>query len=112
MSRNLVILVGNLGRDPELSYMPNGQAMCKFSMATTERFKGRDGNLKEETTWHNIIIFGKSAEYCGKLRKGQSCFVEGRIQNREYEKNGEKRRVTEILAQRVEFFGGRDATES
>ena len=111
MSVNKVILVGHLGRDPELRAIPSGQNVCNFSLATTERFTGRDGQSREQTEWHNIVVWGRPAEACGRyLRKGSQAF-EGRITNREYEaRDGSgKRQRTEIVAQRVQFLGGRPA---
>jgi len=113
MSVNKVILVGHLGRDPEVRAIPSGQSVCNFSLATTERFTGRDGQSREQTEWHNIVAWGKQAELCGQyLKKGRQVFVEGRITSREYEaRDGSgKRQRTEIVAQRVQFLGGRPAT--
>jgi single-strand DNA-binding protein len=110
MSVNKVILVGNRGREPELRATPSGQSVCNFSLATTERFTGRDGQAREQTEWHNIVVWGKPAEACGRyLKKGSQAFVEGRITNREYEaRDGSgKRYRTEVVAQRVQFLGGR-----
>jgi single-strand DNA-binding protein len=112
MSVNKVILVGNLGREPELRATQSGQSVCNFSLATTERFTSRDGQAREQTEWHNIVVWGKPAEACGRyLKKGSQAFVEGRITNREYEaRDGSgKRYRTEIVAQRVQFLGGRPA---
>jgi single-strand DNA-binding protein len=110
MSVNKVILVGNLGRDPEVRYMPSGQTLAKFPLATSESFNGRDGTRQERTEWHNIVVWGKQAELCGQyLKKGSQAYVEGRISNQTYEaKDGSgKRYRTEIVAQHVQFFGGR-----
>ncbi|HEY6394591.1 MAG TPA: single-stranded DNA-binding protein [Candidatus Binataceae bacterium] len=112
MSVNKAILVGNLGRDPEVRYLPSGQAVANFSIATSESFTDRNGAKQERTDWHNIVVYGKPAEACGKfLKKGRQVYVEGRISNRSYEaKDGSgKRYVTEIVAQRVQFLGGRGA---
>src|SRR5215831_5177422 len=112
MSVNKVILVGNLGRDPELRAIPSGQNVCNFSLATTERFTGHDGQSREQTEWHNIVVWGRPAEASGRyLKKGSQVFVEGRITNREYEaRDGSgKRHRTEVVAQRVQFLGGRPA---
>jgi len=113
MSVNKVILVGHLGRDPELRATQSGQSVCNFSLATTERFTGRDGQSREQTERHNIVVWGKPAEACGRyLKKGSQSYIEGRITNREYEaRDGSgKRYRTEIVAQRVQFLGGRAAT--
>ena len=112
MSVNKVILVGNLGREPELRALPSGQNVCNFSLATTERFTSREGQSREQTEWHNIVVWGKPAEACGRyLKKGSQAYIEGRITNREYEaRDGSgKRQRTEIVAQRVQFLGGRPA---
>ena len=107
-SVNKVILIGNLGRDPELRYTQGGQAVTNFSLATTEKFSSRDGTPQERTEWHRIVVWGKPAESCAKyLSKGRSVYVEGRLQTREWEdREGNKRSTTEINAQRVEFLGG------
>jgi single-strand DNA-binding protein len=110
MSVNKVILVGNLGRDPEIRYLPSGQTVASFSVATTERFKGRDGQMKDQTEWHNVVVYGKQAETCGQyLKKGRQVYIEGRLTTRQWEaKDGSgKRSRTEIVAQRVQFLGGR-----
>jgi single-strand DNA-binding protein len=112
MSVNKVILVGNLGRDSELRATSSGQSVCSFSLATTERFTGRNAQSREQTDWHNITVWGKPAEACGRyLKKGSQVYVEGRITNREYEaRDGSgKRHRTEIVAQRVQFLSGRPA---
>ena len=109
-SVNRVILVGNLGRDPEIRYLPSGSAVCDFSIATSEKFKGRDGQMQERTEWHRIAVFGKMAEACGKyLEKGRPVYVEGSIRSEEYEaKDGSgKKRSYKIVAQSVQFLGGR-----
>ena len=107
---NKAILVGNLGRDPELRYTANGQPVCTFSVATTENWTGRDGQREERTEWHRVVVWGKAGENCAQyLAKGRSVYVEGRIQTREWEdREGNKRWTTEIVAQRVQFLGGRD----
>jgi single-strand DNA-binding protein len=107
-SVNKVILIGNLGRDPELRYTKTGQAVANFTLATTDRFKGRDGDQQERTEWHRIVTWGKTAENCAQyLAKGRSVYVEGSLQTREWEdKEGNKRQTTEINALRVQFLGG------
>jgi single-strand DNA-binding protein len=107
-SVNKVILVGNLGRDPELRYTQSGQAVANFTLATTERFSTRDGDRQERTEWHRIVAWGRTAELCAQyLSKGRSVYIEGRLQTREWEdKEGQKRRTTEITAQTVQFLGG------
>jgi len=108
-SVNKVILVGNLGRDPELRYTPGGQAVANFSLATTERFSNKAGERQERTEWHRIVAWGRTGEICAQyLAKGRSVYVEGRIQSREWEdKEGQKRTTTEIVANTVQFLGGR-----
>jgi single-strand DNA-binding protein len=107
-SVNKVILIGNLGRDPELRYTQGGQAVTNFTMATSERFTDRNGDQQERTEWHRIVVWGKTAENCAQyLAKGRSVYVEGRLQTRDWEdKDGNKRQTTEISAQRVQFLGG------
>ena len=110
MAVNKVILLGNLGRDPEVRYLPSGQPVANFSVATSERFKGRDGTNKESTEWHNIVVYGKQAELCSQyLKKGRQVYIEGRLTTRQWEsKDGTgKRSRTEVVAQRVQFLGGR-----
>jgi single-strand DNA-binding protein len=108
-SINKVILIGNLGRDPELRYTQSGQAVANFSLATTDRFSNREGERQERTEWHRVTVWGKTAENCAQyLNKGRSVYVEGRLQTREWEdKEGQKRRTTEVIAQTVQFLGGR-----
>ncbi len=107
-SINKVILIGNLGRDPELRYTQSGQAVCNFSLATTEKYKDKSGQLQESTEWHRIVAWGKTGELCSQyLAKGRSVYIEGRLQTREWEnKEGQKQRTTEINANTVQFLGG------
>jgi single-strand DNA-binding protein len=107
-SVNKVILVGNLGRDPEIRYTPSGQAVANFTLATSENFTNREGKREERTEWHRIVVWGKTAELCTQyLAKGRSVYIEGRLQTREWEdKEGQKRRTTEVVAQSVQFLGG------
>jgi single-strand DNA-binding protein len=110
MSVNKVILVGNLGRDPEVRATPSGQSVCSFSIATTERFTDRAGQQREQTEWHNVVAWGRQADTCGQyLKKGRQVYVEGKLTTRQYEaKDGTgKRYRTEVVAQRVQFLGGR-----
>jgi single-strand DNA-binding protein len=110
MAVNKAILVGNLGRDPEVRYLPSGQAKATFTVATSDSYTDRNGAKQERTDWHNIVVWGKQAETCGQyLKKGRQVYIEGRISNRSYEaKDGSgKRYITEIVAQRVQFLGGR-----
>lgn len=104
---NRVFLVGNLTRDPELNYTPQGTAVGKFSIAVNRQYKGSDGELKKQTDFFNIVAWGKTGETCKKfLTKGRSVLVEGRLQNRSYEtQDKQKRTVTEIIADNVQFLG-------
>ncbi len=113
-SVNKVILVGNLGRDPELRYIPSGQAVANFTLATNERWRDKEGNNQERTEWHRIVVWGKSAENCAQyLQKGRSVYIEGKLQTQEWEdKEGNKRKTTEVVAQTVQFLGGRGGAES
>ncbi len=106
---NKVILVGNLGRDPELRYTKNGQAVANFSLATTESWNSREGGREERTEWHRIVTWAKTAELCAQyLSKGRTVYVEGQLRTREWEdREGNKRQTTEIHAQTVQFIGGR-----
>ena len=104
-SYNRVILVGNLTRDPELKYTPQGAAVCNFALAVNRQYKGSDGEMKKEVSFFNIVVWGKVGENCGKfLKKGSSALVEGRLATRSWEKDGQKRTVTEIVAENVQFL--------
>lgn len=109
MSVNKAILIGNLGRDPELRYTPGGKAVVTFSLATSERWTGQDGQKNETTTWHNIVAWGKQAEVINEyLSKGRQVYIEGRIVNRSYDdKEGNKRYVSEVVVQNFQFLGTR-----
>jgi single-strand DNA-binding protein len=104
---NKVILVGNLGADPELRYTPSGAAVCELRLATNETWTGKDGQRQERTEWHRIVVWGKRAEPVAKyLDKGRQVYVEGRIRTRSWEdKDGVKRYTTEIIANDVQFLG-------
>ena len=110
-SVNKVILVGNLGRDPEMRFMPNGEAVCNFSIATTDNWKDKAGVKQERTEWHNIVMYRKLAEIAGEyLKKGASVYVEGRLQTRKWQtKEGQDRYTTEIIADSMQMLGGRNA---
>ena len=110
-SVNKVILVGNLGRDPEVRYMPNGEAVCNFSIATTDSWKDKSGQRQERTEWHNIVMYRKLAEIAGEyLKKGRPVYVEGRLQTRKWQtKEGQDRYTTEIIADQMQMLGGRDS---
>jgi single-strand DNA-binding protein len=105
---NKVILVGNLGQDPDVRYTAGGQAVCELSVATNESWKGKDGQRQEKVEWHRVVVWGKDAENAAKyLTKGRQLYVEGRIQTRSYEdKEGQKRWITEIIAQRIVYLAG------
>lgn len=109
-SLNKVILIGNLGRDPEVRYMPNGEAVCNFSIATTDSWKDKQGQKQERTEWHNIVMYRRLAEIAGEyIRKGSSVYLEGRIQTRKWQdKNtGQDRYTTEIIADQMQMLGSR-----
>ena len=108
MSVNKVILLGRLGQDPELRYTPNQTPVCTLNLATNERRKTADGEWKDETEWHRVITFGKTAENCNQyLQKGRQAYIEGRIKtNKWQDKEGKDRFTTEIVAATVQFIGG------
>ena len=111
-SLNKVLLIGNLGKDPELSYTASGIAVAKFSIATNERWKDTDGNVQERTEWHNIIAWRKLAEICGQyLKKGSKVYLEGKLQTRSWDdKNtGAKRYATEVIADDLIMLDGKGA---
>jgi single-strand DNA-binding protein len=104
MYLNKAIVYGNLTRDPELRATPNGMQVCSMSLATNRIYNDRDGNRQESTDYHNVVVFGKTAENCAKyLTKGNGVFVEGRMQTRSWEQDGQKKYRTEIIADRVQF---------
>ena len=110
-SINKVILIGNLGRDPEVRRTQSGTSVASFSIATTEKFSDRSGNRQERTEWHNIVVWDKMAELAGKyLKKGSSVYLEGKLQTSSWEdKNGGgKKYKTEIIANQMQFLGGRN----
>ncbi|MDT8419360.1 MAG: single-stranded DNA-binding protein [Desulfuromonadales bacterium] len=106
---NKVILLGNLGKDPEMRYTPSGAAVCTFSLATSEKFKDKSGQQQERTEWHNIVVWRQLAEICGKyLEKGKTVYLEGRIQTRSYDdRDGAKKYITEIVADQMRMVGGK-----
>jgi single-strand DNA-binding protein len=109
-SVNKVIIVGNLGRDPETRYMPNGDAVCNIAVATTETWKDKhSGDKKETTEWHRITFYRKLAEIAGQyLKKGSSCYVEGKLQTRKWtDKDGVERYTTEIIGDTMQMLGGK-----
>ena len=106
---NKVILLGNLGKDPELSYLPSEQSVAKFSLATSRKYKDKTGELKDETEWHNIVAWGKLGEIAAQyLKKGRQSYIEGRISSRKWEdREGKQRTTVEIVADEVVLLGGR-----
>lgn len=110
---NKVILIGNLGKDPELRYLPNGDPVAKFSLATGSRWKDKNGQFQDRTDWHNIVVFRRQAEICNEyLKKGSPVYVEGRIQTRSYDdRDGNKKWITEIIAQSIRLLGRKGEPE-
>ncbi len=107
---NKVLLIGNLGRDPEVRTTPSGQSVASFTLATSRRWKDRDGNRQEQTEWHNIVVWGKQAETASQyLTKGKQIYVEGRIQTRSWDDktSGEKKYRTEIVCDNFQMLGSR-----
>ena len=110
-SVNKVILMGNLGRDPEVRYSPDGGAIANVSIATTSRYKDKtSGDMKEDTEWHRVVFFGRLAEIAGEyLKKGRPVYVEGRLRTRKWQdQQGQERQTTEIVADHMQLLGGRD----
>ena len=108
-SVNKVILIGNLGKDPEVRYLPSGDAVTNISVATTDTWKDKSGEKQEHTEWHRIAFFGKTAEIAGEyLKKGSPVYVEGRIRTRKWQdKEGQERYSTEIVGDRMQLLGAR-----
>ncbi len=103
---NKVMLIGHLGKDPELKYTPGGAAVATVSLATTESYKDKDGNWQERPEWHRLVIWNKQAEIATEyLKKGAQIFVEGRLQTRNWEKDGQKHYTTEIVVQSFQMLG-------
>jgi single-strand DNA-binding protein len=110
-SVNKVILVGNLGRDPETRYSPNGGAICNVSIATTRNWKDKtSGERREETEWHRVVFYDRLAEIAGEyLKKGRAVYVEGRLKTRKWtDKDGQERYTTEIIAEEMQLLGSRE----
>ena len=109
-SVNKVILVGNLGRDPEIRYMPSGEPVANITIATSSRYKNKSGEMVEETEWHRVSFFGKLAEIAGQyLKKGRSVYVEGRLKTRKYtDKDGIEKYATDIVANEMQMLGSRE----
>jgi single-strand DNA-binding protein len=109
-SVNKVILIGNLGKDPEVKYTPQGTAVAKITLATNERFKGKDGQWQDRTEWHNVVLWQRLAEIAGEyLKKGGKVYVEGRLQTRSWDDktSGQKKYMTEVVANDLVLLGGR-----
>lgn len=106
---NKVILVGNLGQDPELRYTNSGTAVCNFRIATNESYKDSSGQMVDKTEWHNVVTWAKLAEICGEyLRKGSQVYIEGSLQTRSYDdRDGNTKYVTEVKAREMQMLGGR-----
>ena len=110
-SVNKVIIIGNLGRDPEVRYTPNGSAVCNVGVATTRTWKNKDsGDKVEETEWHRVVFYDRLAEIAGEyLKKGRSVYVEGRLKTRKWQdKDGAEKYTTEIIAEEMKMLGGRE----
>ncbi len=109
-SVNKVILVGNLGRDPEIRYLPSGDPVANVTIATSSKYKSKTGEMVEETEWHRVTFFGKLAEIVGQyLKKGRSVYVEGRIKTRKYtDKDGIEKYATDIIANEMQMLGSRE----
>jgi single-strand DNA-binding protein len=105
---NKVILIGNLGKDPETRFTPNGKAVTRFSLATSNTWVDANGAKQQATEWHTVVVWGKQGEACGQyLEKGRQVYVEGALRHRSYDnKDGKEQHVTEIVAQKVRFLGG------
>ena len=109
-SVNKVILVGNLGKDPEVKYTPQGTPVAKITLATNERFKDKDGNWQDRTEWHNVVLWQRLAEIAGEyLKKGGKVYIEGRLQTRSWDdkQTGQKKYMTEVVANDLVLLGGR-----
>lgn len=109
---NKVILIGRLGRDPETRYMPNGEAVCNFSVATSEKYTDKNGQRQESTEWHNVTMYRKLAEIAGQyLKQGSQVYIEGKIKSRKYtDKNGVERTAYDIIANELKMLGGNAQT--
>jgi len=109
-SVNKVILIGNLGRDPETRYTTGGDAVTNLRLATTETWKDKSGEKQEKTEWHTVVLFGRQAEIAGEyLKKGRSVYIEGRLQTRKYtDKEGVEKYSTEVVGDRMQLLGSRD----
>jgi len=114
-SVNKVILIGNLGKDPEVKYTPSGMAVAKFSLATNDRFKDKEGNWQDRTEWHNLVAFQRTAEIAGEyLKKGRTVYIEGKLQTSSWDdkETGAKKYKTEIIVNELVLLGGGQRGES
>ena len=107
MSVNKVLLIGRLGSNPEIRFTPSGAAVANFSMATNESWNDKNGQKQERTEWHRVVVWGKLAQLCGEyLSKGRQCYVEGRMQTRQWQdKEGQTKYTTEVIANSIQFLG-------
>lgn len=108
-SLNKVMLIGNLGKDPEVRYTPGGTAVASFSLATGEKFKNKNGEWEERTEWHNVVLWGRQAEVAGEyLSKGKTVYIEGRLQTRKWQdKDGRDRWTTEVVGEKMQMLSAR-----
>ncbi len=108
MAVNKFIGIGNLGKDPEMRFMPDGKAVTNFSIAISEKYKDKNGEQKEVTEWVNVVFFGKLAEVCGEwLKKGQSIYIEGKLKTEKYQKDGIDRYVTKVIGEKMQMIGSK-----
>ncbi|CAB4187566.1 Ssb Single-stranded DNA-binding protein [uncultured Caudovirales phage] len=108
MAVNKFIGIGNLGKDPEMRFMPDGKAVVNFSIAISEKYKDKNGEQKEVTEWINVVFFGKLAEVCGEwLKKGQSIYIEGKLKTEKYQKDGIDRYVTKVIGEKMQMIGSK-----
>lgn len=113
MAVNKFIGIGNLGKDPELRFMPDGKAVCNFSIAISEKYKDKSGESKEVTEWVNVALFGKLAEIAGEyLKKGSKVYIEGKMKTEKYSKDGIDRYTTKIIGEKMEMLSSKGETES
>jgi single-strand DNA-binding protein len=113
MAVNKFIGIGNLGRDPEMRFMPDGKAVCNFSIAISEKYKDKSGEAKEVTEWVNVAFFGKLAEIAGEyLKKGSKVYIEGKLKTEKYSKDGVDRYTTKIIGEKMEMLSGKSEGES
>ena len=113
MSVNKVILVGRLGGDPEVRYTASQQPICSFGLATSERYKDKEGNMQEKTEWHRVVLWRRLAEIAGEyLKKGSKVYIEGQLQTRKWEQDGQTRYTTEVVGRDMQFLDSRGSSSS